>query len=142
MAELQVINQVDKDLFYIIDFVVGVSGDDLPEYWTADRVGDGYYKAQYQGATIHKETGEATGGHWVETGGPSHEDYVAQAEYERLLFLEEASSRIVDLQDLSDTGEATERQSESLLSWKKYRVQLKRIDTEDAPNITWPVKPE
>ena len=64
------INQLDKDGFFVVDFIVGESGDSLPEYWTSDLVGDGYYKAQYQNADVNPETGEFTNGSWVETDAP------------------------------------------------------------------------
>ncbi|HFQ6636693.1 TPA: phage tail protein, partial [Yersinia enterocolitica] len=61
------INILDIHGFYLEDHVEGAT----PDNWTADLVGNGYYKAQYQGAIKNSETGEWTGGTWVETGGLS-----------------------------------------------------------------------
>ena len=67
MNDFDKLNVLDADGFYVTDFIVGISGDTLPANWTADLVGDGYYKAQYQGGHRNAETGEWTNGHWVET---------------------------------------------------------------------------
>jgi hypothetical protein len=138
------LNILDEDNFYAGDFVVGVSGD-MPQNWTSDLVGDGYYKAQYQGATRNPDTGEWTGGHWVETGGPSHEDLVAQATTTRAILMAEAADAISLLTDATDPdvmGDDIRPEDVALLkAWKAYRVQLSRIKPDDAPNITWPVKP-
>ncbi|EKN3982771.1 phage tail protein, partial [Yersinia enterocolitica] len=63
-------NILDIDGFFVCDHIQG----ELPDNWTADLVGDGYYKAQYQNGSRNQETGEWTGGAWVETSGPSSED--------------------------------------------------------------------
>ncbi|AGN84913.1 tail fiber assembly protein [Kosakonia quasisacchari] len=141
MDKFTIINALDKNLYYTIDFIVGISGNTLPEVWTLDRLGDGYYKAQYQGAKVDPETGEATGGKWVETGGPSRDDIIAAADWQKNSAISEATTRIAPLQDAVDIGIATDEEQSSLLLWKKYRVFLNRIDTTTAPDITWPVKP-
>lgn len=52
------INKLDAIGNFVCDHIEG----DIPDNWTADLVGDGYYKAQYQGAIKNHETGEFTGG--------------------------------------------------------------------------------
>lgn len=66
--------QLDADGYYEGDFIVGVSGDQYPEHWTADLMDPtkpGFYRARYQGGERDAETGEWSDGEWVETGeGP------------------------------------------------------------------------
>lgn len=52
------LNILDSDGFYIEDYIEGY----LPKNWTSNLVGDGYYKAQYQNATVDPVTGEWAGG--------------------------------------------------------------------------------
>ncbi|WP_186370331.1 hypothetical protein [Yersinia bercovieri] len=66
------LNKLDDSGFYIVDHIEDEGP--LPQHWTRDLVGNGYYKAQYQGATQNPQTGEWTGGTWAETSGPSLED--------------------------------------------------------------------
>lgn len=134
------INQLDESGFYVVDFIVGESGP-LPQNWTADLVGDGYYKAQYQGGVRNSATGEWTGGHWVETSGPSHEDYVYEATSKKTALMAEATAAIAPLQDAVDLDMATDAEVALLKAWKTYRVLLNRIDVNLAPNIVWPTKP-
>ncbi|EAB6845036.1 tail fiber assembly protein [Salmonella enterica subsp. enterica] len=44
-------------------------------------------------------------------------------------FLQIASEKIAPLQDAVDLGEATDDEKARLLAWKKYRVQVNRVDT-------------
>lgn len=134
------INQLDNDGYFVVDFIVGESGD-IPENWTADLVGDGYYKAQYQDGTRNADTGEWTGGHWVETSGPSHEDYVYEATIKKNALMAEATMAIAPLQDAVDIDEATPEEVVLLKLWKAYRVALNRIDVNLAPDIVWPEPP-
>ncbi|EEG3121005.1 tail fiber assembly protein [Salmonella enterica subsp. enterica] len=53
-------------------------------------------------------------------------------------FLQIASEKIVPLQDAVDLGEATDDETARLLAWKKYRVQVNRVDTS---NPVWPEQP-
>ncbi|MBG0696842.1 tail fiber assembly protein [Enterobacter roggenkampii] len=72
------------------------------------------------------------------TGG---KDAVANAEYDKIWRLSYATAAIAPLQDAVDIDEATEEERNLLLSWKKYRVALNRVDTSKAPAIEWPEKP-
>lgn len=56
--------------------------------------------------------------------------------------IDEANRTIVPLQDAVDIGIATNAEIARLAEWKRYRVELSRIDTSKAPDITWPVRPE
>lgn len=144
------LNKLDKDGFFEVDHVEG----DLPDNWTADLVGNGYYKAQYQGAVKINETGEWVGGTWVETSGPSPEDIesereslIAAANNEKTLLMSHASDMIAAISDEienfedSDTAVPNKLRSD-LKAWKQYRIALKNIDVSTAPDIEWPVAPE
>ena len=144
------LNQLDEKGFFIIDHVEG----NLPDNWTADLVGDGYYKAQYQNATCNFDTGEWTGGTWVETSGPSPEDIasereslIAAANTEKTYLMSHASDMIAAISDeieiLEDSDNAVPNKLRSdLKAWKQYRIALKNIDVSAAPDIEWPVAPE
>lgn len=56
--------------------------------------------------------------------------------------MDEANRTIVPLQDAVDIGIATNAEIARLAEWKRYRVELSRIDNSKAPDITWPVRPE
>lgn len=144
------INIVNKNGFYLGDHLEG----SLPKNWTADLVGDGYYKAQYQGAIKNHETGEFTGGDWVETGGPSPEDVeilkellIASANAEKASLMSHASDMIGAITDeiegLVDSEEDVPVNLRTdLKAWKQYRVKVKNIDVSFTPDIEWPVAPE
>lgn len=56
--------------------------------------------------------------------------------------MDEANRTIAPLQDAVDISIATDAEIARLAEWKRYRVELSRIDTSKAPDITWPVRPE
>ncbi|WP_145482729.1 tail fiber assembly protein [Yersinia rohdei] len=144
------LNQLDSEGFFVIDHIEG----ELPDNWTADLVENGYYKAQYQNATINKETGEFTNGAWVETGGPSAEDIenakqaqIAIVSAKKVALMSYASDMIGALSDeiegLEDNNDnVPEKLRTDLKAWKQYRIAVKNIDVSIAPNIEWPVSPE
>lgn len=55
---------------------------------------------------------------------------------------DEANRVIAPLQDAVDISIATDEEITRLAEWKRYRVELSRIDTSKAADITWPVRPE
>lgn len=55
---------------------------------------------------------------------------------------DEANRVIAPLQDAVDISIATDAEIARLAEWKRYRVELSRIDTSKAPDIEWPVRPE
>ncbi|WP_145556024.1 tail fiber assembly protein [Yersinia canariae] len=144
------LNQLDSEGFFVVDHVEG----ELPDNWTADLVGNGFYKAQYQNATINKNTGEWLGGTWVETGGPSVEDIenakqaqIAIVSAKKVALMSYASDMIGALSDEIEGLEGNadnvpEKLRTDLKAWKQYRVSVKNIDTSLAPDIEWPVVPE
>ncbi|UCS82859.1 tail fiber tail fiber assembly protein [Yersinia phage vB_YenS_P400] len=132
------LNQLDEKGFFIVDHVEG----ELPENWTADLVGNGYYKAQYQGAVKNDVTGEFTGGVWIETGVAPPVDFLTPAIAERDRLMSVATMAIAPLQDASDLDDISIEEVALLKKWKQYRVSLNRLDLSIAPNIDWPVTPE
>lgn len=144
------INVLDQDGFYIEDHVEG----NLPEFWTSDLVDNGYYKAQYQGATKNNETGEWTEGRWVEMGSPSPEEIegvrellIAAANAEKASLMFHASDMIGAISDEIEGLEDSEKDvpdklRSDLKAWKQYRVAVKNVDVSLAPNIEWPVSPD
>lgn len=56
--------------------------------------------------------------------------------------MDEANRTIAPLQDAVDISIATDEEITRLAEWKRYRVELSRIDTSKAPDIEWPVMPE
>lgn len=72
---------------------------------------------------------------------PTAEELINQAEERRSRLRLAADTAIQPLQDASDLGIATDDEASKLIAWKKYRVMLMRIKTEDKENITWPKQP-
>lgn len=72
---------------------------------------------------------------------PTAEQYTAIAESQKVRLLDTATLKINPLQDAVDLGIATDDEKTQLLAWKKYRVSVNRVDTSEAPDITWPVAP-
>ncbi|WP_145594145.1 tail fiber assembly protein [Yersinia aleksiciae] len=144
------LNQLDSHGFFEVDHVEG----EPPDNWTADLVGNGYYKAQYQNGSRDPETGEWTGGKWVETSGPSAEDIesvkeslIAIADFEKASLMSHASDMIGAIADeiegLEDSDDAVpDTLRTDLKAWKQYRVKVKNIDVSLAPNIEWTPSPE
>ncbi|MDJ0034776.1 tail fiber assembly protein [Pantoea allii] len=84
-------------------------------------------------------------GSWVFNGQEivkrvyTQEELTAFAETEKAKRLVAASRVVAPLQDASDLEIATEEEKARLLSWKKYRVMLNRVDT---IKPDWPQAPE
>jgi len=56
--------------------------------------------------------------------------------------MDAANRTIAPLQDAVDISIATDEEITRLAEWKRYRVELSRIDTSNAPDNEWPVTPE
>ncbi|MDB6372457.1 MULTISPECIES: tail fiber assembly protein [Photorhabdus] len=67
---------------------------------------------------------------------------INDAENKRQQLLFTINKKVTPLQDAVDLDIATEAEKDALLTWKKYRVILNRIDTSQAPNIEWPEQPK
>lgn len=72
---------------------------------------------------------------------PTADELISQAENKRSKLRTEADTIIQPLQDANDLGMATDDEAGQLIAWKKYRVMLMRVNTEDAENIIWPQQP-
>ncbi|HCX00647.1 MAG TPA: phage tail protein [Pantoea sp.] len=77
----------------------------------------------------------------IEQPAPTVEELVNLAEGNRSKFRAEADAAIQPLQDAADLGIATEGEASQLIAWKKYRVMLIRVNTQEPENITWPEQP-
>lgn len=132
------LNEIDKDGYFVVDYVEG----DLPLNWTADLVGDGYYKAQYTNATVNEETGEWTNGTWIETSGPSTEDLLTEAtnKYDSLKSEIQTATYTLNLK-LAMGRKLTDSETETLNKWLDYADALNALDLSTAPDINWPAVP-
>lgn len=72
---------------------------------------------------------------------PTAEELISQAEDKRSWLRAEADAAIQPLQDASDLGIATNQEESQLVTWKKYRVMLMRVNTKDSEEIIWPEQP-
>ena len=96
------------------------------------------------GYTALKPTSEFdswNGEKWVLDTEKQHQHDVDIATSQKKQLLSEANEQISYLQDAVDAEIASEQETQLLAEWKKYRVLVNRIDTEQAPNIEWPEKP-
>lgn len=132
------INELDADGYFQSDHIEGPT----PKNWTADLLGDGYYKAQYQNAQRNDETGEWSGGSWAETGGPSHEDSVYEAE-SKLAHLRFEADKIMSgwVLDLN-LGLISDEDKQKLIAWRLYVKELDALKLDAAPDIEWPSRPQ
>lgn len=83
-------------------------------------------------------------GAWMYADGkvlPVPVDHAELAAQEKNKRMAEAVSAIGPLQDAVDLGMATKEEEAQLIAWKTYRVELNRVDTSTAPDITWPEPP-
>ena len=113
-------NILDAGGFYKGDHVEG----DLPENWTADLVGDGFYKARYDGGVKDSQTGEWTGGEWVETRGPTEEEKAAAL---RAAFV---SDRNIQMQSLTVVVDGHVFDADEASQGRMLRAQTVMSDTD------------
>lgn len=78
---------------------------------------------------------------WVDAPPPTKSTLVAAAERKKAELLDVAGKAIAPLQDADDLAIATEEEAVQLRLWKTYRVQLNRINPQDAPEVDWPLQP-
>ncbi|ECQ0824939.1 tail fiber assembly protein [Salmonella enterica subsp. enterica] len=75
---------------------------------------------------------------WVKDEAAEKAAQLRQAEETKNNLLQMATEKIAPLQDAVDLGEATDDEKARLLAWKKYRVQVNRVDT---VTPVWPEQP-
>ncbi|OCF91711.1 hypothetical protein A9G17_00550 [Gilliamella sp. wkB7] len=130
------------------------------QQWTypKDLRGTKIYSIETGGETILQEVGEIPDGFtelkptsefdswdgkkWQFDKNKQHQYEVNQASIKKNQLLAEAASQLSYLQDAVDSQIASEQETQLLIEWKKYRVQVNRIDIEQAPNIEWPNQPK
>lgn len=78
---------------------------------------------------------------WEAEPPVSHEQAAEMAAYRRRMALEAAASAIAPLQDAIDLDIASDAERDALQAWKKYRVEINRVDPNNAPDIDWPEAP-
>lgn len=71
------------------------------------------------------------------------EEIEAQVKAQRDGLLSFATLRIAPLQDAVDLGEATAAEEAALMAWKRYRLALNRVETQEGypETVDWPVPP-
>ncbi|WP_435945872.1 tail fiber assembly protein [Dryocola sp. BD586] len=68
-------------------------------------------------------------------------DYTTVAIAQRAQLINEASQVIAMLQDADELGLEQPADLQDLIAWKKYRIEINRVDVSLAPDIKWPEKP-
>ncbi|NYN30347.1 shikimate transporter [Salmonella enterica subsp. enterica serovar Typhimurium] len=98
----------------------------LPENVTSVSPGGGYKKWDSKAQV------------WMNDEAAEAAARLREAEGTKNRLLQIASEKIAPLQDAVDLDEATNKEKASLLAWRKYRVQVNRVDT---LKPVWPEKP-
>lgn len=97
---------------------------------------------------VPKNFPERLDGNWIFDGKKivsrviTAQEVIDQAEEKRAELMGIANQKIAPLQDAVDLDMATNEERALLMGWKKYRVELNRIDTNAAPDIDWPEVPD
>lgn len=84
---------------------------------------------------------DESAGAWVKDIAAEQQSLTTKTKQQKTALLAEATSMIAPLQDAVDMGAATTEEEAALLDWKRYRVELSRVDVAKHP-VTWPVSPE
>lgn len=108
-----------------------------PGGWPDDAVAvsDEIYHELYAGQAKGKVIAADNTGNPVlmEPPEPEARELIATAEQLRNTLMAEASIIMAPLLDAVDLDEATEEEKNKLVTWKKYRVLLNRVDISKAP---------
>ncbi|HFK4477375.1 TPA: tail fiber assembly protein [Citrobacter sedlakii] len=79
---------------------------------------------------------------WVNDSEAEHNAHVRDAELLKNELMKLANINIEILQDAIDFDMATEEDKSLLTEWRKFRIELNRLNLNTAPAISWPAKPE
>ncbi|MBU4680482.1 tail fiber assembly protein [Cedecea davisae] len=81
---------------------------------------------------------------WIDRPVPEEtkEQMVALAEHKKSLYRSVADAEILWRQDAVELDMATNEEKSRYDAWRKYRVLLTRVDTSQAPDISWPEPPK
>ncbi|MEY0766934.1 tail fiber assembly protein [Providencia huaxiensis] len=71
----------------------------------------------------------------------SKEQLIAEAEMQKQLCADDAEKNITMLERKVKLNMATDDDKNSLTAWEVYSIKVSDIDTSNAPDIEWPVKP-
>ncbi|TEA26951.1 tail fiber assembly protein [Candidatus Schmidhempelia bombi] len=71
----------------------------------------------------------------------SQEDIITNNKNIKKLLIDEANQKIAILQDIINLEMQESNEDEQLKKWKKYRILLTRIDTDNI-EIKWPEEPQ
>ncbi|WP_288444770.1 tail fiber assembly protein [uncultured Serratia sp.] len=143
------IRSANKDFYIDCDVVFpGISSSPVPFTAKPDDT-SGYGQEIYKRA-IAGEFGDVSmppvevGYYWNGTGWAKNalgeiDSVIYDAEIKKKTLIDIATQKINILSDALELDMATEDEKKQLIAWKKHRVQLSRIDTNEAPNIDWPI---
>ncbi|MRT03761.1 tail fiber assembly protein [Ewingella americana] len=126
---------------YNSDGIICAMNQDVSKLWPIN-----LSVAEFRQEDVPKEF--VVDGNWIFDGKSikqrveSKREKIDKAELERKNLISKASAIISPLQDAIDLNMATDEEQESYKAWKLYRVQLSRVDTSLAPDISWPTSPE
>ncbi|MEI7145108.1 tail fiber assembly protein [Pectobacterium brasiliense] len=84
---------------------------------------------------------EWDGSAWMKNEAEEKAYFVNAAEQEKERRISIATEQIAILSYAVNNGIASEKEINKLPLWETYRVELNRVDTSTAPDITWPEKP-
>lgn len=79
------------------------------------------------------------GSKWIKDDEAERKVKLRDAESTKNNLMQMANERIVPLQDAVDLDMATDDEKKQLIGWKKYRIQLSRVD---CSKPEWPEQPE
>lgn len=80
-------------------------------------------------------------GKWIENIEGKNKYIISENVTQKNSLLNESNEKIEILQDIVDLDMQESNEDEQLKTWKKYRILLTRIDTNNI-EITWPTKPQ
>lgn len=133
-----------KNVFYLIsDLLLYIRNNNWPD--DAVEVSDEVF-AEY--ASFQNDDGMVRGvgddgmPAWVKPTEPSKEELIKDAESKRSSLIAKSSLEIDMLTDAESDGSITEDEKTALEKWKGYRLELRRLDVNNAPDIMWPVVPD
>ncbi|CAI2427909.1 Caudovirales tail fibre assembly protein [Serratia proteamaculans] len=91
-----------------------------------------------------KTRGSNKGGQpaWVDIPKPTPEQMRSQAIYRKQAEMAKAEDVIAPLERAVKLDMATDEEKAQLDAWERYSVLLSRVDTDKAPDIEWPERPE
>ncbi|AHG21263.1 hypothetical protein Z042_17880 [Chania multitudinisentens RB-25] len=78
---------------------------------------------------------------WVTDKTAQHDADITAATHQRTELIAVANAAIMLLADAVDLDMATEAEVVLLNNWRRYRVQLNRVEMNAAPDIIWPELP-